>query len=700
MLVSALYSPHSFSKYSHWSHDGGRELASPPEASEFFLTFLKEASNPKELAAVELELSLSGAIFVQGKGQPDLITTDQDWVIDCRSWCADESYIYRNGVDNMQLCQDLLALYSQFPDRDVHLMAEQYREIIYYHAHAAVMYIFQVVKDKNVELGNVEDGLHKLVLQVFSYRYREGDERITEFLGQRIDPRPRDPGHAPFRVPQYHYRQIMSHLIDLRATRTRQHCQQESPSVSWLQGEIEYLQDAITKREKTGLKAWGMVGYALAELMDFVETTHGQETTDGLVRLTRKWCDTALASRAPVEMAALCCVLVKLRAFDKLDGMPQEYHLSCGYYLARAGFSQLATRYIFSGINYYRQEVPKAPTWRYYLEFWTTKMSQGHWAEAELWLSNTWKHLSMRASDTPDGGFDLWKLSGDLAEFKLNTTSLLSDCYAAQSSFSAAKDMLLIALRRIPRTQFDSVDTMRLALSSRLLNVQMEIENLDDAAVIAISLCCELQEPKILLGSQTISWTIQEVLACINKLVSEEMYSTAYHVLCLLKRLFYSAKSYGHRDTRLDDLIDYFHERWDEVKQRVDPFHHITWKTHDVLYHFGRLGCCFKGSLDKLNDFVASLPYRYIQEKLERGVAGLEFHPRAIRQESSLGSSVFLTQTASNSDEVQIQGLDLSAPAQEVPHGMQDLLYGFPPPTSRSEAIQMATIESPRAKDP
>lgn len=78
----------------------------------------------------------------------------------------------------------------------------------------------------------------------------------------------------------------------------------------------------------------------------------------------REWCDIALVSRTPIELAASCCVLVRLSAFQDLDTTPQGHHLMCGHYLSRRGMQQLASQFILSGVHYCEQETPEEPIWR------------------------------------------------------------------------------------------------------------------------------------------------------------------------------------------------------------------------------------------------------------------------------------------------------------------------------------------------
>ena len=82
-----------------------------------------------------------------------------------------------NKIDNPKICRELLALYSQIPDRDVHLMAERYRDLLYHHAHAAVVYVFRLVRDLEMVLDEMEDFFHSVALQFSVIDISEGTKK-------------------------------------------------------------------------------------------------------------------------------------------------------------------------------------------------------------------------------------------------------------------------------------------------------------------------------------------------------------------------------------------------------------------------------------------------------------------------------------------------------------------------------------------
>lgn len=334
---------------------------------------------------------------------------------------------------------------------------------------------------------------------------------------------------------------------------------------------MELLYSVLKEPHACHLKTWGTAGYVLAELITTAEASHDVEGMEQVAKLAKEWCAKTLLSDSK-KLAALCCVLVKVHAFDELRNLPTESHLVCGYHLARAGFLQLAERFLVSGLRYNEQEMPDVPVWRYHLELWTVRMRLGHWEDAEQWLLDTWQGLSTRTNDLPAGEFDFWKLSGEFGEFKLNLASLLSDCYIARGLYFQAKNLLEITIGSVSRMRDTYISATRVTLLSRLLNVQLHIEEPHHAAVTAMQLCRELQESKLLdFGLLDISWTVQEIISCVNELSKVGLPEKAYIILRMLKELDVDSLRYLREDnltiTELPkvDLIAYIDQRWNEV---------------------------------------------------------------------------------------------------------------------------------------
>ena len=557
MLVSALYYPVAeICRYPHWSSNGQHDLTKPQKSEKNFLTLLKEASRPEYLQAMEEKLVVLDVMTVENV-DPSKLGTGQDWVTDRRSWCARLRGRYSGFIDE-RLCLELLAVYSQIPDKDVHLMAERHRTLLYYHAHLALRYIFRELQQRRVRLNDMKT-FYNMALQVLSHRSQPGDEDMIVFVHRGLFPDPPRLQGTPY-THDLSSQHIISQLLRVRADRRE----------SILVETVEFFAQVVIQRDTIDRKAWGMAGYALSELMDIAERS---DIYRKIVELARAWRDTALVSRTSLEMAALCCMLVRLREFATLDEMPQENHLSCGYYLGRAGFLQLAVYFITSGIHYCEKLIPESSIWRYHLELWTLKMRLGQWKEAEQWLSITWDRLSTRVDHLPAGEFDIWKQSGELGEFKMSIASFLSDCYTAQGNFMEARTMLLIALEDMVLMRDAVITDMRVALKSRLLSVQLQLQDFQSAAATAIDLGRELQlRENSPLEQQSICWTVQEILACIDELVKEGLHGDAYHVARGLRKLrekgcIVSSGNFPPSMEYLpDDLIVHIDRRWNVVK--------------------------------------------------------------------------------------------------------------------------------------
>ncbi|KAL8698345.1 MAG: hypothetical protein Q9201_006625 [Fulgogasparrea decipioides] len=333
----------------------------------------------------------------------------------------------------------------------------------------------------------------------------------------------------PLENLRYKYRQVMLQLIGLKAATALYNFQRRGNYIGPdLQQEIHYFkqyQDSDYDTFKFGRKAWGMVGYALVELMNLVEAMHEHDSISQVVELLKYWCTRALQSRTPIEMAALCSALVRIRAFGKLEEMPKEYHLSCGYYLSRGGYNRHAARFLVSGIYSHQRYMSGVLIWRYYVELWTVKMRQGQWGDVEIALSNTRKNL---ARELADGGNDSFEQAGETRDLKLTVASLLADCYTASGRFREAKDMLLSALESVHRQRVNLTQPIRIALKARLLNLEVELQDLDPATVTAIDLCQALRGSEaVLLAPQIVDWTLTEIQACVDVLIHEGLYRKA-----------------------------------------------------------------------------------------------------------------------------------------------------------------------------
>lgn len=586
MLVSALYSPLAeFWRYSHWSPSGERDYVDPLPADVFLLALLEEASRPEELIAIEQKLVSLGAMVVDNLGQRDSINTNQDWIIDGRSWCAGPNAV-SDKVNAKRVSQGLLVLYSQIPDRDVHLLAERQRETFYYHAHAAIVYIFRMVQDKKAVLNDIEELFCDVTLSVLSHRYQPGDEKIVgsvyEYLtrgnfGLAVTP------EVPVRLPKEWKRvnQLLLYLqVIYKATASQHEYQRGSLEIELLLEEsMDFLHAAVSKRYWAGTKAWGMIGYALAELMATIEDFHGKRTLERPRGLAVIWCNKSLKSGTSIELAALSCVLVGLRDFHELDRLPEKNHLSCGYYLARAGYLELAERFLVSGLHYHKHQTSNALLWRYHLELWTVRMRLGKWEDAERWLSRTSQRLMKRTDVVPAGRFDLWIRSGELGELKLNLASLLSDCHIARGELLLARKTIGAAIGNVGLMRSNYISMTRIALTSRLLNVHLQLRFFDEAAITSMQLCAELQDPGILcFGSQTLCWTVQETLGCANQLVHERMYRKAFCIFHALEGLSKKGPKVPHQSPRTftgplpDDLCAYIDRRCNEVKVVLEAF--------------------------------------------------------------------------------------------------------------------------------
>ena len=318
-----------------------------------------------------------------------------------------------------------------------------------------------------------------------------------------------------------------------------------------------------------------MIGYALVELMTATEVLQQRDTFERAARVTEIWRDKTMTSRSSIEKAALCCVLVRLRAFDELYRLPEKCYLSCGYYLARAGHLTLAEIFISMGLQYYERWLPQVPMWRYHLELCSVKMRLGQWEETTLWLSSKLKSFDTIKNDVRGGTF-MKNKSGEFGEYRLNLASLLADCYIATNRFSDALRTISEALQPVASMRDSFIRSMSVALSVRSMSLQLQIKDMHAASTTALNLCHDLQDPvSLAAGPETLSWTFQEILACVDELMHAEYHEQAHLVLRMLFLTEWDGQVPEQRAKDFeaslpDDLKDYAYQRWLEVNSMIE----------------------------------------------------------------------------------------------------------------------------------
>lgn len=78
-------------------------------------------------------------------------------------------------------------VYSRFPDRATHSLAERHRELFYYHAHPAIVYIYRMIRDEGMVLDDWEERFCDVTLDVLSHRYQPGDEEMIDYIGYLLN---------------------------------------------------------------------------------------------------------------------------------------------------------------------------------------------------------------------------------------------------------------------------------------------------------------------------------------------------------------------------------------------------------------------------------------------------------------------------------------------------------------------------------
>ena len=570
--------------YTHWSSNGDLTLVPRNELDDTIFGSMSTMALPNQLQELERQLNGSGCITINFDQAQAVIGHNQKWSESTRSWCAVSLQQEYHTMLDACACNELLALYSQMPDRDTHPLAERHREMFYPHAHRTLRWIIKIAQVDDAILANMDDRFLDVALNVLGHRYQRGDKPLIHFVWRRyidwiiLHRRRRSLFTYSDRLRHSTWtdKRIMLELIVFQANVDRVPIGPGSQkSEIWLHKTLETFRGALDNKDRMSVRAWGMLGYALVEMLDTSETAKEYVFFNEIIEMVKTWCLLAAASQTPIETAVLCRAYVRIRDFDSLSRLPNDTRLACGYSLSRAGFLHLAADYLSAGLERRNDKWSKAITWRYQLEFWNVQMRLGNWREAEQWLSNTlmglehyrWKHGSL------PNDLRSWIMSGEYIELRMSISCLLSDCYIAADQLSEAAELI----QHILPTTHDGMDNFRISthliLNSRLLNVQMELEHLDNAVNTATGLCNALQRADTTsLTPETISSMIQEVLACVNELSHSNMHQEAINLIRFLEKTINEAhpesflSSYVHDDVKL-----YVNHRRIEIESGLDP---------------------------------------------------------------------------------------------------------------------------------
>ena len=173
--------------------------------------------------------------------------------------------------------------------------------------------------------------------------------------------------------------------------------------------------------------------------------------------------------------------------------------------------------------------------WSYRFELVSLILRAGRWSEAEAWLASARKSAISRNRVIHET--DFWKRSGECGETFILLGLYQADCDMAMGKLEIAEDRLRDTMKKTLFVRDSYIRALRLALRTRLLNVQMWQEIWGPASVTAQDLLEDtIASWHCTSTTRTSCSVILIVLTLINKLLWVDDVLAAARLLESLKR--------------------------------------------------------------------------------------------------------------------------------------------------------------------
>ena len=494
----------------HWLENGERgplEHAINVETAytecSFLEAFTRETSTIHSIEMLETRLVSLHLINIEYQDLSETQSLAQQcWFMDGRIWRINESCPYADAFRLQLQLEVFLEVFAEIPCKDISPLAERQREMYYYHAHQAMVHLYKNGALSDVPRRNMKH-IVLVILQILSHRFQKHDEALLSFANWNL---PEAGLHPDW--------DMILLVAKLKATIYTDH------------GNLLRIRDKVLEavvlpviRGDSSPRAKGLSGWLLVELLDAAEVQDCTGFIDDAVRTGKQWMQMLLGSElSSLEQTMLYRAFARFGASD--DPVPQhrQHHLLFGHHLSRCGYVEKAEKLLLSGLEYYASSPMSTRMWSYRFELVSLMLRVGRWSDAEARLAGARESAIYRNGAIDET--DFWKRSGECGE-----TFILLGLY--QADYDMAMGKLQIAEKRLKftmeRTLFvrDSyIGALRLALRTRLLNVQMWQEIWERATVTAQ----DLIKDTIIFGhclptTRSSCSIIVVVLSLINKLL-------------------------------------------------------------------------------------------------------------------------------------------------------------------------------------
>ncbi len=469
----------------------------------FLGAFMREASNVQSIEIFQARLEKLGLVNVDYQyARGTHLASQQSWFMDGRIWRMDQSRSYARSSRPQLLLDVFLEVFTEMPCKDISPLAERQREIYYYHAHRAIVYLYKNRLLWYVHPRNMNH-LVLVMLQILSHRFQNNDEALLRFVKANL---PESGLHPDWNM--------ILLVAELKATIST-----NPENLLQIRDEVFQAVEISGTRDSTSPRARGLSGWLLVELLDAAEAQDCTELIDDAVRTGKQWMQSLLGSELScLEQTMLCRAFARFRTSDDPKPQPRQYNLLFGYQLSRAGCIEKAEEILLSGLEYYAPSPMSTRIWSYRFELVSLMLRAGRWSEAEAWLAIARKSAISRSRVIHET--DFWKRSGECGETFVLLGLYQADCDIAMGKLKPAEDRLKETMERTLFVRDSYIRALRLALRTRLLNVQMWQEMWERATVTAQDLIEDtIASGDCLSTTRSSCSVVVIVLTLINKLL-------------------------------------------------------------------------------------------------------------------------------------------------------------------------------------
>ena len=508
MLASLRISTNT--SHNHWLEDGERgplghaiNAETPYTECSFLEAFTRETSTIHSIEMFEARLVSLHLINIEYQDLSETQSLAQQcWFMDGRIWRINESCSYAGSFRLQLQFEVFLEVFAAIPCKDISPLAERQREMYYYHAHQAMVHLYKNGALPNVPGRNVKHVV-LVILQILSHRFQKHDEALLSFAKWNLP----DSGLHP------DWDMVLL-VAKLKATISTNH------------GNLLQIRDNVLEavefpviRGDSSPRAKGLSGWLLVELLDTAEVQDCTGVIDDAVRTGTQWMQRLLGSElSSLEQTMLYRAFARFGTSDDPEPQPRQHDLLFGYHMSRAGYIEKAEKLLLAGLAYYVSSPISTRIWSYRFELVSLMLRAGRCSDAEAWLASARESATYRNPVTH--GTDLWKRSGECGETFILLGLYQADCDMAMGKLKPAEDCLKDTMERTLFVRDSYIGALRLALRTRLLNVQMWQEVWERATVTAHDLIKDTIASGHCLPTTRSSYSIIIiVLSLINKLL-------------------------------------------------------------------------------------------------------------------------------------------------------------------------------------